>query len=135
MKILTRCLLISVLVLLVRYETEAQEKPGEPEYSWLAGKWSGTPAMGGSMTIDFQIVNGNEIKGKAWLQNLRKLSGGSITRETNIWGKITDKGLVDITFGWPTGHVRNVLRRNEDGNLQGIKDPKILFFKDQGKNQ
>jgi hypothetical protein len=135
MKILTKCLLISVVVLLTRYEIGAQEKPGEPEYGWLTGKWSGTPALGGSMTIDFQIANGNEIKGKAWLHGLRKPSGATVTRETSIWGKITDKGLVDVTFGWPTGDVRYVLRRNEDGNLQGIKDPKILFFKDQGKAQ
>jgi hypothetical protein len=135
MKILTKCLLISMLVLLVRYDIRAADKPGNPDYSWLAGKWSGTPALGGSMTIDFHIVNGNEIKGKAWLHGIRKPSGGSDTRETNIWGKITDKGLVDVTFGWPTGDVRFVLKRNEDGSLQGIKDQKILFFKDQEKNR
>jgi hypothetical protein len=135
MKILTKCLLISVLVLLVRHDTRAQEKPGNPDYAWLAGRWSGTPALGGSMTIDFQIVNGNEIKGKAWLHGIRKPSGATATHETNIWGKITDTGVVDVTFGWPTGHIRYVLKRNEDGNLQGIKDQKILFFKDQEKKQ
>ena len=85
------------------------------------------------MTIDFQIVNGNEIKGKAWLHGIRKPSGATATHETNIWGKITDTGLVDVTFGWPTGHIRYVLKRNEDGNLQGIKDQKILFFKELEK--
>ena len=84
MKILTECLLISVLVLLVRYDIRAEEKPGNPEYAWLAGKWSGTPALGGSMTIDFHIVNGNEIKEKAWLHNMRKPNDATGTRETNI---------------------------------------------------
>jgi hypothetical protein len=136
MKILTNGLLISVLVLLVSYATEAQEKPENPDYAWLAGKWSGTPALGGSMTIDFHVVNGNEIKGTAWLHGLRKPSGATATRQTTIWGKITEKGLVDVTFGWPTGDIRYVLRRNEDGNLQGVKDQKILFFKDpEKKNQ
>jgi hypothetical protein len=35
MKILTKCLLISVLVLLVRCDTRAQEKPGNPDYEGL----------------------------------------------------------------------------------------------------
>ena len=87
------------------------------------------------MTIDFHIVNGNEIKGKAWLHGMRKPSGATGTRETNIWGKITEKGLVDVTFGWTTGNVRYVLKRNEDGSLQGTKDQKILFLKDKDKNQ
>ena len=130
---LTKCLLISVLVLLVMYDIKAEEKPGNPDYAWLAGKWSGTPALGGSMTIDFHVVNGNEIKGKAWLHGMRKPSGSTATRETNIWGKITEKGLVDVTFGWPTGDIKYVLRRNEDRNLQGVKDEKILFFKDPEK--
>jgi hypothetical protein len=133
MKILAKGLLISVLALLVSYDIGAQEKPGNQDYAWLAGKWSGTPALGGSMTIDFHVVNGNEIKGTAWLHSLRKPSGATATRETNIWGKITEKGVVDVTFGWPTGDVRYVLRRNEDGNLQGVKDQKILFFKDPEK--
>jgi hypothetical protein len=82
MQILTKCLLISLLVLLARYDIRAQEKPGNPEYSWLVGKWSGTPALGGSMTIDFHVVNGNEIKGKAWLHGIRKPSDGTGTHET-----------------------------------------------------
>jgi hypothetical protein len=40
---------------------------------------------------------------------------------------------VDVTFGWPTGDIKYVLRRNEDRNLQGVKDEKILFFKDPEK--
>lgn len=55
MKILAKGLLISVLALLVSYDIGAQEKPGNQDYAWLAGKWSGTPALGGSMTIDFHL--------------------------------------------------------------------------------
>ena len=101
MKIFIRYLLISLLVLLVSYDTRAEEAPGNPDYAWLEGKWSGTPALGGHMTIEFHVVNDNEIKGAAWLQvNKGNWGGGVGTRETSVWGKIHHDGLVDIAFGW-----------------------------------
>jgi hypothetical protein len=42
----------------------AQDKPGDPEYTWLNGKWSGQPPAGGDLQMTLRVENGNQIKGE-----------------------------------------------------------------------
>jgi hypothetical protein len=41
----------------------SQEKPGNPAYDWLNGKWYGRAPGGGELELQLRVLNGNEITG------------------------------------------------------------------------
>jgi hypothetical protein len=66
MNILRRWLLITSFILIAsRLPAIAQEKPGNPAYDWLNGKWSGQAPGGGELELDLKVVNDNQITGQS----------------------------------------------------------------------
>jgi hypothetical protein len=59
------CALLNIF-LLVGYSSFAagEDKPGNPAYNWLNGKWAGRPPAGGEMEMTLTVENGNQIRGQ-----------------------------------------------------------------------
>jgi hypothetical protein len=36
-------------------------------YGWLNGTWEGRPPLGGTMRMELQVVNGNQVKGSGFI--------------------------------------------------------------------
>lgn len=57
----------------------AFQRPGNPEYGWLNGKWRGLAPSGGELMLGLQVVNANEVVGSATIEGTHiapaKISG------------------------------------------------------------
>src|SRR5262247_1208915 len=71
-KMILGCLLLLASVAL------AQEQPGNPEYSWLNGKWKGRSLSNAPFEMELRVMNDNEVKGSGVLQDRVEGNQGTI---------------------------------------------------------
>jgi hypothetical protein len=73
----------------------AEDKPGDPAYNWLNGKWSGRPPAGGDLQMTLRVENGNQIRGEGLVPG----GGRRSAVHPHITGIVTgDKVTFDTNF-------------------------------------
>lgn len=95
------------LLLLVGLNTFAlaQEQSPGADYTWLNGKWAGTPPAGGELQMDLKVVNGNKIQGDGFIPGGGRRSGG----RPSITGTVDGNKVVLETY-FPESQRRVVYR-------------------------
>ena len=53
----------SCLLVLAILPLAAQDKPGNPAYDWLNGKWSGPAPLGGELQLELRVVDDDKVVG------------------------------------------------------------------------
>lgn len=110
--------------------TVAQESPGNPEYSWLNGKWSGPAPAGGILQMDLKVINGNQIVGSGHVRT----GGTKRGARPSITGTVNNN-QVELELFYPRTNNTVRLRLSfVDGTLTGESKKtgfQATFKKDQ----
>jgi hypothetical protein len=95
----------------------SQEKPGNPAYDWLNGKWFGPAPGGGELELKLRVLNGDEITGESRIP--RPGSKRDITK--NVSGSVDgDKVHLELYRGektqrWTFSHKEGILWATRKG--------------------
>jgi hypothetical protein len=103
----------------------AQEKPGNPAYDWLNGKWSGPAPRGGELELDLKVVNDNQITGQS------RIPRQGIKREPvrSVNGTVDgDKVHLELYQG-KTGSTQKWTFSHKEGTLSATQKGEELIFK------
>jgi len=116
-------------LLLLASAALAQEQPGNPEYSWLNGKWKGRSLSNAPFEMELRVMNDNEVKGSGVLQDrqtgrLRPVAasiagvvkGTKVTLDVDYGG--TDK--YKLRFSYVDGKLR-LKRKNDEVDYDKIE--------------
>jgi len=76
----------------------AQERPGNPDYSWLNGKWKGLSLSNAPFEMELRVMNDNEVKGSGVLQD--RQTGRLRPVAASIAGVVKGNKLaLDVNYG------------------------------------
>src|SRR5262245_38898131 len=82
----------------------AQDQAGNPDYSWLNGKWRGpAPVVGGSTELNLKVVSDNQVEGFEALE--KNLGRGKQTVRYPITGTVNGE-IIDISILRDRGQVK-----------------------------
>jgi hypothetical protein len=97
----------------------AQEKPGNPRYDWLNGKWSGSAPTGGELELDLKVVNENQISGQSRIPRAAAKREAVRTVTGSVEGETVHLELYQAKTGatqkWSFVHKDGILRATRKG--------------------
>jgi hypothetical protein len=88
--------IITLASLILALAKMAQAEEANFTYADLAGKWEGTPPLGGKLTIDIKVSPEGKIEGHGRI-------AGTYGGAPVVNGKVADR-VVDIDYYYPTGN-------------------------------
>ena len=126
MNILRQWVLTTSFMLIVSaLPAMAQDKPGNPAYDWLNGKWSGQAPGGGHLELDLQVVNDNQVTGQS------RIPRPGVKREPvrSVTGTVEgDKVHLELYQG-KTGATQKWNFSHKDGTLVATRKGEEVIFK------
>lgn len=126
---ISRVILGFLFLLALETLVAAQDQPGNPDYSWLNGKWRGpAPVVGGSTEMNLQVVNDNQVKGSETFQ--RNVGGGRKDVRNPISGTVSGDS-VELTFMRAQGQVKLQLNRAGDTLKGKFRQEEVVYKKTQ----
>jgi hypothetical protein len=109
----------SLIVIASGLPVMAQDKPGNPAYDWLNGKWAGQATGGGELELDLKVVNDNQITGQSRIprpgakrEPVRSVTG---TVEGDKVHLELYQGKTGATQKWNFTHKGEILRATRKG--------------------
>jgi hypothetical protein len=102
----------------------AQEKPGNSEYAWLNGKWSGPAPAGGELELDLQVINDNQITGQS-----RVPRGGSKRDPVRTVSGTVEGDKVHLELYSKTGSNQKWTFSHKEETLVAIRKGDEFIFK------
>jgi hypothetical protein len=122
-RLVVSALLSSCLILVATGSLGAQEKPGNPTYDWLNGKWSGPAPLGGELQLELRIVDDDRVVGHSRVPR----AGSKQPFTGNITGKVNGD-RVDLEISSRAGTQKWRFRR-KDQTLTSIRKGEEVVFK------
>lgn len=103
------------------------QRPGHPDFLWLNGRWEGPNPTGGTLRVNLDVINENEVQG---LARLPVPTGYTVAPSAHIYGTVERDGRVDLWIRW-SNLVHWRLSRSADGALEGRSGRFSLRFTKQ----
>jgi hypothetical protein len=103
---------------------QAQEKPGNPDYKWLNGKWQGvweSPKTDGTFIMNLQVVNDNQIKGSGVVRRSPRGEKRGSTSNNTIAGSVNGNAVELIIAPGTETEGRKFSLSHVDGVLKGMR--------------
>jgi hypothetical protein len=125
MNILRRWILTTFILIVSSLPAMAQDKPGNPAYDWLNGKWSGQAPGGGGLELDLRVVNDNEITGQSRIPR----GGGKREPVKSVSGRVEgDKVHLEL-YGGKAGTTQKWNFSHKEETLVATRKGEEFIFK------